>query len=157
MKQMISNHREIESLEDFIYYDKSSGKIVIKKPIVDGSGNPIPSYRKDTLGEMDMYSDGTSGFFDLELDSQVNYQLYDLFLFTAGGNTVIFLSSQLLNTEAGLKQVGNFIVLEDGTTNICKCRLSQFEGEEYFHMRVSFGASLDITANYKGYLFGIKL
>ena len=33
MKQMISNHREIESLEDFIYYDKSSGKIVIKKEL----------------------------------------------------------------------------------------------------------------------------
>lgn len=33
MKQMIKNHREIESLEDFIYYDKASGKIKIKKEL----------------------------------------------------------------------------------------------------------------------------
>lgn len=33
MKQMIKNHREIETLEDFIYYDKASGKIKIKKEL----------------------------------------------------------------------------------------------------------------------------
>lgn len=37
MKQMIKNHEAIESLEDFIYYDKSSGKIKLKKQI-DGVG-----------------------------------------------------------------------------------------------------------------------
>ena len=33
MKQMIKNHREIETLEDFIYYDKASGKCIATKII----------------------------------------------------------------------------------------------------------------------------
>lgn len=33
MKQMISNHREIESLENFLYYDKATGKVKIKKQL----------------------------------------------------------------------------------------------------------------------------
>lgn len=55
MKQMISNHSEIESLQDFIYYDKVSGKIKFKKGVnltvsdgviskvlgVDSSGNMV--------------------------------------------------------------------------------------------------------------------
>ena len=41
MKQMIKNHREIETLEDFIYYDKASGKIKIKKEL--DLAVPIPT------------------------------------------------------------------------------------------------------------------
>ena len=42
MKQMINNHRTIESLEDFIYYDKTSGKIIFKKPTnVGGLGHKL--------------------------------------------------------------------------------------------------------------------
>ena len=42
MKQMISNWKEIESLEDFLYYDKESGKIKIKKEI--DLAVPLPSF-----------------------------------------------------------------------------------------------------------------
>ena len=33
MKQMIKNWSQIESLEDFVYYDKTSGKIKVKKEL----------------------------------------------------------------------------------------------------------------------------
>lgn len=57
MKQMIKNHREIESLEDFVYYDKSTGKIVIKKPL--DLANPSP-----TIYEVEDITDISSSLFE---------------------------------------------------------------------------------------------
>ena len=93
--------------------------------------------------------------------AQLNWEDYDLFIFTGGGNLIIYLSSQLLNsddtTDTRIKQSGMFIVKSDGTTNICKSTLHQFLDEDgYYKMSIIAYPQIDPTAEYVGYLFGLK-
>ena len=169
MKQMIDNHEAIESLKDFIVYDEKTGKIRITKPVVDGSGNPIAGAVKTILGQATVYIDTEiyqNGVMRAELvfDNQLNYANYDLFIFTIMGSTFIYLSSQVLNTNEGLKTATSMIANADTGAVVCKGKLNQTYDEtnnKYVLSTSIVPASSDVVLNYEtmpyGIFIGIKL
>lgn len=126
MKQMIKNHETIESLEDFIYFDKNVNKIKLKKEIVDKNGNDIHSAKFQILGQSTLTYDGSIASLGFSI---ADYESYDLFFITIMGSLFIFLSSAVILTDSGLKSVGNLIYNDSGNTTIVKVKLSSYGGE----------------------------
>lgn len=143
---------------------KFDGNVTVTGNLLKGDGTSF-GVKKTLLGYATNNNDVNLSTMEWRIKvgngAQLNWEDYDLFIFTGGGNLIIYLSSQLLNSDATtdtrIKQSGMFIVKSDGTTNICKSTLHQFLDEDgYYKMSIIAYPQIDPTAEYVGYLFGLK-
>ena len=140
MKQMINNHREIESLHDFIYFDKATGKIVIKKPIVDGEGQNIGGIKLEQICNPAQYHasyDDTDYYgnvdFSMTLEQYRKMMSAKFIVFAMNGTFVMTPLAQHGDTLS----CNSFAYDSEGNTMVVRIRFIP-QGEETHSLRVKF-------------------